>query len=81
MRHADVIDRLGGPAEVARAFGFRPNRVVHWKQRGIPPAFWHRLATLSEEEGCAFTAHDLEPDYLRLLAERAAARASEKAGA
>ena len=38
---AELIDRLGGPAVVARALGFDPKaggvqRVQNWKQRGIP---------------------------------------------
>ena len=38
---AELIDRLGGPAEVARKLGFDPQaggvqRVQNWKQRGIP---------------------------------------------
>lgn len=42
-KHPDaaVIERLGGPTEVARALGFDPRaggaqRVQNWKQRGIP---------------------------------------------
>jgi len=42
-RHPDsaLIDRLGGPAELARALGFDPKaggvqRVQNWRQRGIP---------------------------------------------
>lgn len=38
---ADLIDRLGGPTEVARKLGFdNPGaiaRVSNWKKRGIPP--------------------------------------------
>ena len=38
---AELIDQLGGPAEVARALGFDPKaggvqRVQNWKARGIP---------------------------------------------
>ncbi len=38
---ADLIDRLGGPATVARALGFDTQkggiqRVQNWKSRGIP---------------------------------------------
>jgi hypothetical protein len=37
---ADLIDRLGGPAALARALGFDSRigvqRVQNWKYRGIP---------------------------------------------
>lgn len=37
---AELIDRLGGPAEVARKLGFDASggtqRVQNWKTRGIP---------------------------------------------
>jgi hypothetical protein len=38
---AALIDRLGGPAELARTLGFDPKaggvqRIQNWKQRGIP---------------------------------------------
>jgi len=38
---ADLIDRLGGPADVARLLGYDPKaggvqRVQNWKTRGIP---------------------------------------------
>jgi len=38
---AEVIDRLGGPAELARQLGFDPKaggvqRIQNWKTRGIP---------------------------------------------
>ncbi|WP_439444488.1 hypothetical protein ABWU93_11590 [Xanthomonas translucens pv. translucens] len=40
-KDASLIDRLGGPAKVARALGFEmPQgipRVQNWKYRGIPP--------------------------------------------
>lgn len=39
--HAKLIDRLGGPAILARTLGFDPKaggvqRVQNWKRRGIP---------------------------------------------
>lgn len=39
--HAVLIDRLGGPAKVARLLGFDSRgggiqRVQNWKRRGIP---------------------------------------------
>ena len=37
---AELIDRLGGPAKLARILGFSPKygtqRVFNWKSRGIP---------------------------------------------
>lgn len=40
-KDASLIDRLGGPAKVARALGFEMPRgiprVQNWKYRGIPP--------------------------------------------
>lgn len=41
MQH--VIDKLGGPAKVARLMGCKPPSVIEWRKRGIPaercPAF------------------------------------------
>ncbi len=38
---ADLIDRLGGPAKIARSLGFEmpqgTRRVQNWKYRGVPP--------------------------------------------
>lgn len=40
-KDSELIDRLGGPAEVARKLGFDmpkgTQRVQNWKYRGIPP--------------------------------------------
>lgn len=40
-KDAELIDSLGGPAEVARKLGFDmpkgTQRVQNWKYRGIPP--------------------------------------------
>lgn len=40
-KDSELIDRLGGPAEVARRLGFEmpggTQRVQNWKYRGIPP--------------------------------------------
>lgn len=38
---AELIDKLGGPAELARKLGYQEEgaiqRVQNWKTRGIPP--------------------------------------------
>lgn len=40
-KDSELIDQLGGPAEVARKLGFEMpkgiQRVQNWKYRGIPP--------------------------------------------
>lgn len=40
-KDSELIDQLGGPAEVARRLGFAmpkgTQRVQNWKYRGIPP--------------------------------------------
>ncbi|HHA2739648.1 TPA: hypothetical protein ACOFBV_000834 [Stenotrophomonas maltophilia] len=40
-KDSELIDKLGGPAEVARKLGFEMpkgiQRVQNWKYRGIPP--------------------------------------------
>lgn len=40
-KDSELIDQLGGPAEVARRLGFEmpkgTQRVQNWKYRGIPP--------------------------------------------
>ena len=32
----DLIERLGGPAAVARMVGCKPPSVIEWRKRGIP---------------------------------------------
>lgn len=36
--HSQVIERLGGPSQVARLCRIRPQAVSQWKRAGIPPA-------------------------------------------
>lgn len=57
---AALIDRLGGPATVARLLGFDPKaggvqRVQNWKTRGIPEVIRLRrpevFAEPTEEQG------------------------------
>jgi hypothetical protein len=41
LKHSEIIDALGGPAQISRDLGFNPEsgvqRVHNWRLRGIPP--------------------------------------------
>jgi hypothetical protein len=41
LKHSEIIDALGGPAQISRDLGFNPEsgiqRVHNWRIRGIPP--------------------------------------------
>ncbi len=41
LKHSEIIDALGGPAQISRDLGFNPDsgvqRVHNWRIRGIPP--------------------------------------------
>ena len=60
--HRDLITKLGGPADLARALDiYRPiPTTVHWATRGIPPRYWHKITELAVAKGIKITAHDLE---------------------
>ncbi len=53
MQPSEIIDALGGNAEVARALGEKTSNVWRWRERGIPARFWHRMASLAAEKGVA----------------------------
>jgi len=60
-KDSELIDRLGGPAEVARRLGFAmpkgTQRVQNWKYRGIPP---YTRVTRTDVFGPATLAADPE---------------------
>ncbi len=48
---AEIIDRLGGPAEVARLCGITDRRnVANWKARGIPDG-WRKYLEVTQPRG------------------------------
>lgn len=48
MNASDLIDALGGTAEVARLFDVKSPSVSEWKANGIPKARLHYLKLLRE---------------------------------
>lgn len=47
----DLIDKLGGPAAVARAAGAEPNAARQWKRRKcIPGLYWPQVLSLAQEK-------------------------------
>nr|WP_308634265.1 YdaS family helix-turn-helix protein [Massilia sp. YIM B02769] len=56
-----MIDKLGGPAVVARLLGIKPPSVVGWRANGIPDDKLIRLAPTLEKAGIA-TRRELRPD-------------------
>jgi hypothetical protein len=45
--HAKVLDTLGGARAVAERLGVGYHVTLKWRQRGIPSAYWHRIARLN----------------------------------
>lgn len=58
---SELIDKLGGPAAVARLLGIKPPSVVGWRANGIPDDKLIRLAPTLEKAGIA-TRRELRPD-------------------
>lgn len=59
-----VIEKLGGVAATARAFGVKHPTVIGWRQRDMIPA--ERVAEASRLTG--FAAAELRPDLASLFA-------------
>lgn len=59
MKHADIIEELGGPTAVARALGSHHSRPVRWQQKGIPPRRWSAVVDLAKKLGRTDITFDL----------------------
>lgn len=57
---SELIDRLNGPAAVAKLLGIKPPSVVAWRSNGIPDDKLMRLAPICEQRGIA-TRQELFP--------------------
>jgi hypothetical protein len=53
MHPSQIIDALGGNAELAKSLGEKTSNVWRWRERGIPARFWHRVAELAQQKGVA----------------------------
>jgi len=70
---SELIDKLGGPAVVAKLLGIKPPSVVGWRTGGIPDDKLIRLAPVCEKQGIA-TRQELRPnDWREIWPELAAA--------
>lgn len=58
---SELIDKLGGPAAVAKRLGIKPPSVVGWRANGIPDDKLMRLAPICEKLGIA-TRQELFPN-------------------
>jgi DNA-binding transcriptional regulator YdaS (Cro superfamily) len=58
---SELIDKLGGPAAVAKMLGIKPPSVVGWRAHGIPADKLIRLAPVCEKMGIA-SRRELRPD-------------------
>lgn len=47
MKHAEIIDLLGGYRVVAEKLKSNPTTVFKWRQSGIPPYRWTDIATMA----------------------------------
>ena len=71
---SELIDKLGGPAAVAKLLGIKPPSVVGWRANGIPDDKLIRLAPICEQRGIA-SRQDLRPnDWRQIWPELAAAQ-------
>lgn len=60
MTPKDLLIRLGGPAEVAKAFDIAPSTPREWGVRkSIPVKFWPRLIALARAKGIQTDADGL----------------------
>ncbi|KRD71416.1 Rha family transcriptional regulator [Lysobacter sp. Root96] len=57
-----IIDALGGTAEVARLCNVKPPSVSEWRRNGIPDARVQYLRLLRPDAFDAETANDPAPD-------------------
>lgn len=48
---SEVIDALGGTAEVARLFNLRPSAVSNWKLEGFPASRHLEIYELCQQRG------------------------------
>lgn len=59
--HAHVIDRLGGPAAVARMVGVKSPSVIEWRRRGIPS---DRCPAIERATEGKVTCEEMRPDVV-----------------
>ncbi len=52
IKHAKLIDKLGGPAAVLKALGLKQSRqsVSNWRNRGVPWRYRVAVAKLAAEK-------------------------------
>lgn len=60
MTHLDIINLLGGYRWVAEALGKKPNTVMQWTIRSIPPLHWPAIARLPSAVKFGVTVDTLE---------------------
>ena len=63
---SELIDKLGGPAVVAKLLGIKPPSVVGWRANGIPDDKLIRLAPTCERLGIA-SRQELRPNDWRQI--------------
>ena len=59
LTHAEIIQSLGGPSQLARDLGLADKVALHWGQRGIPARHWAQVANLPKAAELAITTHRL----------------------
>lgn len=64
MTTRDIITALGGPAEVGRSLGIRPQAVSLWLRKGrVPLERVPALLTLAAQRGLSLTARQVRGDF------------------
>jgi len=51
MKHADIIDALGGIALVATELGRHRSRIGAWRTDGIPAVSWPAIVAMARRRG------------------------------
>lgn len=59
MKHAEIIDRLGGNGALARRLGRDRTSVSRWRIKGIPAVVWPHILRLANSHHIDLSLDDL----------------------
>jgi hypothetical protein len=71
MNTSDIIDRLGGPSQVALILKVTPQAVSGWRRDGIPPFHWQAVVDHAREKKIDGITWDAVQDARKAHRERA----------
>ena len=62
MNEQQILSKLGGPSQIGRFLGVKPQAVSGWKSRGIPMERIPSLLLMAKEKGLNIGPEALRPD-------------------